>query len=66
MCGTMLNLQQFKCFAKCGFTEAVFADPEEEIPIDSAFMEVSWKVYANLPCYKQDNWRAERLANPHK
>ena len=43
-----------KCFAKCGFTKAVFADPEDDTAIDSsltAFVEasgVSWEVYANF------------------
>ena len=43
-----------KCFAKCGFTEAVFTDPEDDTAIDSslsAFVEASgasWEVYANF------------------
>ena len=45
-----------KCFAKCGFTQAVFSDPEEDTTctIDSslgAFVETcgaSWEVYANF------------------
>ena len=45
-----------KCFAKCGFTQAVFADPEEDnaCTIDSslgALVETcgaSWEVYANF------------------
>ena len=43
-----------KCFAKCDFTNAVFADPEDDTAIDSsltAFVEasgVSWEVYANF------------------
>ena len=51
-----------KCFAKCGVTEAVIADTEEDTLIDGslgAFVEscgVSWEVYANFDQDLATNW----------